>query len=102
MDIHVVDHPLASSRLTLMRDERSDNAAFRAALADLGGMLVYEASRNLPVEHFDCKTPVSIADGTRLLDPPIIVPIIRAGLGMIDPALSRSEERRVGKVRRLR
>ena len=53
MDIHVVDHPLASSRLTLMRDERSDNAAFRAALADLGGMLVYEASRNLPVEHFE-------------------------------------------------
>src|SRR5699024_11965041 len=78
MDIHVVDHPLASSRLTLMRDKHSDNAAFRAALADLGGMLVYEASRNLPVEHFECKTPVAVADGTRLLDPPIIVPIIRS------------------------
>lgn len=98
MDIHVVDHPLASSRLTLMRDERSDNAAFRAALADLGGMLVYEASRNLPVEHFDCKTPVSIADGTRLLDPPIIVPIIRAGLGMIDPALSMIPDAQVGFI----
>ena len=98
MDIHVVDHPLASSRLTLMRDERSDNAAFRAALADLGGMLVYEASRNLPVEHFDCKTPVSIADGTRLFDPPIIVPIIRAGLGMIDPALSMIPDAQVGFI----
>ena len=98
MDIHVVDHPLASSRLTLMRDERSDNAAFRAALADLGGMLVYEASRNLPVEHFECNTPVAVADGTRLLDPPIIVPIIRAGLGMIDPALSMIPDAQVGFI----
>ena len=98
MDIHVVDHPLASSRLTLMRDKHSDNAAFRAALADLGGMLVYEASRNLPVEHFECNTPVAVADGTRLLDPPIIVPIIRAGLGMIDPALSMIPDAQVGFI----
>ena len=53
MHITVVDHPLAASRLTLMRDERSDNATFRAALADLGTMLIYEASRHLDVEHFD-------------------------------------------------
>ena len=87
MDIHVVDHPLATSRLTLMRDARSDNAAFRAALRDLGAMLVYEAARDLPVEHFDCTTPVATADGTRLQDPPIVVPIIRAGLGMVDLSL---------------
>lgn len=65
MHITVVDHPLAASRLTLMRDERSDNATFRAALADLGTMLIYEASRHLDVEHFDTKTPVGIAQGTR-------------------------------------
>ena len=86
MHIQVVDHPLAASRLTIMRDERSNNAAFRAALADLGAMLIYEASRALPVEHFDTVTPVGTAQGTRLQSPPIIVPIIRAGLGMIDPA----------------
>ncbi|MDU3174033.1 MAG: uracil phosphoribosyltransferase, partial [Corynebacterium striatum] len=83
MDIHVVDHPLAASRLTIMRDARSDNSTFRAALKDLGTMLVYEAARDLDVEHFDCETPVATAEGSRLLDPPIIVPIIRAGLGMI-------------------
>lgn len=98
MDIHVVDHPLAASRLTLMRDARSDNSAFRAALKDLGTMLVYEASRDLAVENFDCETPVATAQGTRLQDPPIIVPIIRAGLGMVDPALSMIPDAQVGFI----
>lgn len=98
MDIHVVDHPLAASRLTIMRDARSDNSTFRAALKDLGTMLVYEAARELDVEHFDCETPVATAEGTRLLDPPIIVPIIRAGLGMIDPALAMIPDAQVGFI----
>ncbi|QGU03869.1 Uracil phosphoribosyltransferase [Corynebacterium comes] len=98
MEITIVDHPLAASRLTLMRDHRSDNTAFRAALADLGTMLVYEASRNLPVEHFECQTPVALAEGTRLENPPIIVPVIRAGLGMVDPALSMIPDAQVGFI----
>jgi uracil phosphoribosyltransferase len=88
MEIVEVNHPLVASRLTIMRDARTDNAAFRAALADLGMMLIYEASRDLPVETFNVTTPVAVAEGRRLQDPPIIVPIIRAGLGMVDPALS--------------
>ena len=98
MDIHIVDHPLAASRLTIMRDKRSDNAAFRAALKDLGAMLVYEAARGLEVEHFQCDTPVAVAQGTRLKEPPIVVPIIRAGLGMIDPALSMIPDAQVGFI----
>ncbi|MCP1388278.1 uracil phosphoribosyltransferase [Corynebacterium sp. TA-R-1] len=98
MEITVVNHPLAASRLTIMRDERSNNAAFRAALADLGAMLIYEASRDLPVETFDTKTPVGTATGKRLQAPPIIVPIIRAGLGMIDPALSMIPDAQVGFI----
>lgn len=93
-----MNHPLAASRLTIMRDERSNNTMFRAALADLGAMLIYEASRELPVEHFDCKTPVAVAEGTRLQDPPIIVPVIRAGLGMVDPALSMIPDAQVGFI----
>lgn len=98
MEITVVSHPLAASRLTIMRDKRSDNATFRAALKDLGTMLIYEASRDLPVENFDCHTPVDVAEGTRLKNPPIIVPIIRAGLGMIDPALSMIPDAQVGFI----
>lgn len=98
MEITIVDHPLAASRLTIMRDERTDNVAFRSALADLGAMLIYEASRELPVEEFDCATPVGTATGHRLSNPPIIIPIIRAGLGMIDPALSMIPDAQVGFI----
>lgn len=98
MDITVIDHPLAVSRLTIMRDERSDNQAFRAALADLGAMLIYEAARDLSVEKFNVQTPVAVAPGARLEKPPIIVPVIRAGLGMIDPALSMIPDAQVGFI----
>lgn len=98
MQIHVVEHPLAASRLTLLRDARSDNAAFRSALSDLGAMLAYEASRDLPVEHFDLETPVARTAGARLQRPPIIVPVIRAGLGMVDPTLSMIPDAQVGFI----
>ena len=98
MQITLVNHPLVASRLTIMRDSRSDNTVFRAALADLGTMLIYEASRDLPVEHFDVQTPVGVAQGTRLKNPPIIVPVIRAGLGMIDPALKMIPDAQVGFI----
>lgn len=98
MDIHVVNHPLVASRLTIMRDKRSDNAAFRAALNDLGAMLIYEASRDLEIETFDVATPVGTATGARLEKPPILVPIIRAGLGMVDPALSMIPDAQVGFI----
>lgn len=98
MRISIVDHPLAQARLTLLRDERSDNAAFRAAASDLGTMLIYEASRDLPLENFPTQTPVALAEGARLKRPPIIVPIIRAGLSMIDPALSMIPDAQVGFI----
>ena len=98
MDITVVNHPLAAARLTIMRDKRSNNAAFRAALADLGAMLIYEAARDLEVVEFDTETPVATARGARLATPPIIVPIIRAGLGMVDPSLSMIPDAQVGFI----
>ncbi|AWB81353.1 uracil phosphoribosyltransferase [Corynebacterium yudongzhengii] len=98
MDITVVDHPLAASRLTILRDERTNNSGFRSALNDLGAMLIYEAARDLPVDRFPVVTPVAKTEGTRLKKPPIIVPVIRAGLGMVDPALSMIPDAQVGFI----
>ncbi len=81
-----------------MRDARTGNSGFRAALADLGAMLVYEASRDLVTESFPVETPVTTAEGHRLRTPPIIVPVIRAGLGMVDPALSMIPDAQVGFI----
>ena len=98
MDVRVVDHPLAAARLTTLRDERTDNAAFRAALRDLTLMLVYEATRDAAVETVSVRTPLAETTGSRLANPPLLVPVLRAGLGMVDQAHALIPEARVGFV----
>lgn len=98
MDVHVIDHPLAAARMTTLRDERTDNAGFRAALRDLTHMLVYEATRDAPSEQIRVRTPLEDTLGFRLAKPPLLVPVLRAGLGMVDQAHSLIPEARVGFV----
>ncbi|HET8662055.1 MAG TPA: uracil phosphoribosyltransferase [Micromonosporaceae bacterium] len=98
MDVLVVDHPLALTRLTVMRDARTDSSAFRAALHELTSMLVYEAARTFPVERHPVETPVATAEGARLASPPLLVPVLRAGLGMADAALALLPESSMGFV----
>jgi uracil phosphoribosyltransferase len=98
MDVCVVDHPLAAARLTALRDERTDNAGFRAALRDLTHMLVYEATRDAPRREVGVRTPLADTTGTRLANPPLLVPVLRAGLGMVDQAHALIPEAKVGFV----
>jgi uracil phosphoribosyltransferase len=98
VDVTVVDHPLAAARLTAMRDVLTEPAAFRAALRELTTMLVYEATRAVPVERYTINTPVSPTDGTRLASPPLLVPVLRAGLGMADATLGLLPESSMGFV----
>jgi uracil phosphoribosyltransferase len=98
MEVCVVNHPLAAARLTTLRDERTDNAAFRAALRDLTLMLVYEATRDAPVTPVIVHTPLADTEGCRLANPPLLVPVLRAGLGMVDQAHALIPEARVGFV----
>lgn len=98
MDVRVVNHPLAAARLTTMRHEGTDNAAFRAALHDLTLMLVYEATRDAPYQPVTVRTPLAETTGVRLAKPPLLVAVLRAGLGMVDPALELVPEARVGFV----
>ncbi len=98
VDVVVVEHPLVRSRLTDMRDTRTDSASFRAALHELTTMLVYEAARLFPVEEFPIMTPVGPTTGARVDNPPLLVPVLRAGLGMVDQAHALIPEARVGFV----
>jgi uracil phosphoribosyltransferase len=98
VEVHVVNHPLVAARLTTLRDERTDNGAFRVALRDLTMMLVYEATRDAPPETFTVRTPLAETIGTRLAKPPLLVPVLRAGLGMVDQAHVLIPEARVGFV----
>src|ERR1700761_2768169 len=98
VDVHVVDHPLAAARLTELRDERTDNAAFRSALRALTLVLVYEATRDATREAVPIRTPLAETLGSRLAKPPLLVPVLRAGLGMVYEAHAAIPESRVGFV----
>jgi uracil phosphoribosyltransferase len=85
MDVHTVDHPLVASKLTTLRDERTDSATFRKLADELVTLLAYEATRGVRVEDVTVNTPVAPAHGVTLAKPrPLVVPILRAGLGMLD------------------
>ncbi len=85
MRTHVVDHPLVSHKLTALRDETTDSPTFRRLTDELVTLLAYEATRDVRVETTQIVTPVSPADGVKLASPkPLVVPILRAGLGMLD------------------
>ncbi|MFI1465513.1 uracil phosphoribosyltransferase [Nocardia carnea] len=98
MRTHTLDHPLVASLLTTLRDERTPDPAFRAALRDLSGLLVYEALRDARVEYYDIDTPVIATRGVRLAHPPLLVPVLRAGLGMVEAATNMIPQSRVGFV----
>lgn len=85
MRLMAVDHPLVAHKLTVLRDERTDSPTFRRLADELVTLLAYEATRDARVETVEVNTPVAPAVGVRLSRPkPLVVPILRAGLGMLD------------------
>ena len=98
MQTNVVDHPIVQARLTVMRDERSTNSEFRAALRELATLLVYEATRDLERADQPITTPVAPTTGTAIANPPLLVPVLRAGLGMAEAAFNLLPESQMGFV----
>ena len=85
MRLHVADHPLVAHKLTVLRDEKTASPTFRLLVDELVTLLAYEATREVHVESVDIVTPVTATTGVKLADPrPLVVPILRAGLGMLD------------------
>ncbi|MHB1614529.1 MAG: uracil phosphoribosyltransferase [Actinomycetes bacterium] len=85
MRIHVADHPLVAHKLTALRDQRTDSPTFRRLVDELVTLLAYEATREVRTEPVRITTPVAATTGVRLAAPkPLVVPILRAGLGMLE------------------
>ncbi|WP_153398335.1 uracil phosphoribosyltransferase [Ornithinicoccus halotolerans] len=85
MRVHVADHPLIDHKLTYLRDRRTDTPTFRRLADELVTLLAYEATRDVRTTPFDIDTPVAPTQGVHLASPkPLVVPILRAGLGMLD------------------
>ncbi|MFI7438998.1 uracil phosphoribosyltransferase [Nonomuraea indica] len=85
METLVVDHPLVAHKLTTLRDVRTDSPTFRRLADELVTLLAYEATRDVRTTDVTVSTPVAEAHGVRMARPyPLVVPILRAGLGMLD------------------
>jgi uracil phosphoribosyltransferase len=85
MRVHVADHPLITHKLAVLRDKTTPSPTFRNLTDELVTLLAYEATRSVRVQPITIQTPVTETIGTEISDPkPIVVPILRAGLGMLD------------------
>jgi uracil phosphoribosyltransferase len=85
MKVHVANHPLISHKLTVLRDERTDSPTFRRLVEELVTLLAYEATRDVKTVSVNIKTPVTETTGLKMAEPrPVVVPILRAGLGMLE------------------
>lgn len=85
MKVHVADHPLISHKLTLLRDENTDSPTFRRLVEEIVTLLAYEATRDVRTKTVEVKTPVVLTQGIKMASPtPVVVPILRAGLGMLE------------------
>ncbi len=97
MRLHVVDHPLVSHKLTALRDVNTDSPTFRRLADELVTLLAYEATRDVRVEPATVQTPVASAEGVHMAaPPPLVVPILRAGLGMLEGMMRLMPNAEVG------
>ena len=85
MKVHVANHPLISHKLTVLRDKRTDSPTFRRLVEELVTLLAYEATSGVATVQVNIETPVASTKGEKLATPrPVVVPILRAGLGMLE------------------
>ena len=97
--LHVLDHPLLQHKLTILRDARTGVKEFREIVGEIAALMCYEATRNLPTEEIEVQTPVAVAKSRVLAGKKMaIVPILRAGLGMVDRMIDLIPSAKVGHI----
>ena len=98
-NVFIMDHPLIQHKLSILRDERTGTKLFRELVSEIAMLMCYESMRALPLKEVDTKTPLTVAK-TKVLDgrKMAFVPILRAGLGMVDGVLSLIPSAKVGHI----
>lgn len=97
--VTIMDHPLIQHKLTFLRDENTGSMEFRNLVGEIAMLMCYEATRDLPLEEVDTKTPITVAKTKVIAGKKLaFVPILRAGLGMVDGVLALVPSARVGHI----
>lgn len=98
MQITVVEHPLIKSKLTQIRDERTDTVMFKRILDEIATLLVFEVTKDIPLENIKVQTPLTETDGYKIAGSITVVPILRAGLGFLSSVTQVIPEANVGHI----
>ena len=97
--VHVLDHPLIQHKLAILRSKNTSVKEFRELISEISGLMCYEATRNLPTKEVEVQTPVAIAKCRRLAGKKLaIIPILRAGLGMVDAMVDLIPSAKIGHI----
>ena len=97
--VYVFDHPLIQHKLSILRDEKTSSKEFRELVSEIAMLMCFEATRDLPVEEVEVKTPVAVAKCKRLAGKKLaVVPILRAGLGMVDGMVNMIPSAKVAHI----
>ena len=97
--VHIMDHPLIHHKLAVLRNKETPVKEFRELVNEISGLMCYEATRNLPVKEVEVETPVAVAKCHMLAGKKLaIVPILRAGLGMVDAMVSLIPSAKIGHI----
>jgi uracil phosphoribosyltransferase len=94
----IFNHPLMSHKLAIIRDEKTNTKDFRETVSEIANLMAYEVTRDLPLEEVDVKTPCGIAKCKKLACDVVIVPVLRAGLGMVDGIQSLIPTAKIGYI----
>lgn len=98
-NVMIMDHPLIQHKLTYLRDEKTTSKEFRTLVSEIAMLMCYEATRDLPLKEVETKTPVALAKTKVIAGKKLaFVPILRAGLGMVDGVLALVPGARVGHI----
>ena len=98
-NVHVLDHPLIQHKLAILRSKNTSVKEFRELISEISGLMCYEATRNLPTKEVEVQTPVAVAKCRRLAGKKMaIIPILRAGLGMVDAMVDLIPAAKIGHI----
>ena len=96
--LHVSQHPLVREKVTRLRDERTNPRDFRALVGEIATLLLYEATADLPMQETQVRTPLASAKGVKLAEPIGLIPVLRAGIGMVEAALELMPDAQVWHI----
>ena len=96
--IVIFNHPLMSHKLSIIRNEKTNTKDFRETVSEIANLMAYEATRNVPVKEVEVQTPIAVAKSTMIDGDIVIVPVLRAGLGMVEGIQRLIPQAKVGYI----